>query len=95
VAGSLRRAVRPGGRVYLTVEEPNRADLERAQADATAAGLPVVPGEMTAEGAGYHYYPPREQVGGWLEEAGLAVVAEDVSDEGDGYGYLHLLTRPA
>jgi ubiquinone/menaquinone biosynthesis C-methylase UbiE len=95
VAGSLRRAVRPGGRVYLTVEEPNRADLERAQADATAAGLPVVPGEMTAEGAGYHHYPSREQVGGWLEEAGLAVVAEDVSDEGDGYGYLHLLTRPA
>jgi ubiquinone/menaquinone biosynthesis C-methylase UbiE len=95
VAGSLRRAVRPGGQVYLTVEEPNRDDLERAQADATAAGLPVVPSEMTAEAAGYHYYPSREQVGGWLEEAGLAVVAEDVSDEGDGYGYLHLLTRPA
>jgi hypothetical protein len=50
---------------------------------------------MTTEGAGYHYYPSREQVGGWLEEAGLAVVAEDLSDEGDGYGYLHLLTRPA
>ena len=95
VAGNLRRAVRPGGQVYLTVEEPNQADLERAQADATASGLPVVEGEMTGEGAGYHYYPSREQVGGWLEEAGLAVVAEDVSDEGDGYGYLHLLTRPA
>ena len=93
VVANLRRAVRPGGQVYLTVEEPNRADLERAQAAAIASGLPVVPGEMTAEGAGYHYYPSREQVGGWLEEAGLAVVAEDVSDEGDGYGYLHLLTR--
>ena len=95
VAANLRRAVPPGGQVYLTVEEPNQVDLERAQADATASGLPVVAGEMTGEGAGYHYYPSREQVGGWLEEAGLAVVAEDVSDEGDGYGYLHLLTRPA
>jgi ubiquinone/menaquinone biosynthesis C-methylase UbiE len=93
VVGNLRRAARPGGQVYLTVEEPNQADLERAQADATAGGLPVVPGEMTADGAGYHYYPSREQVGGWLAGAGLAVVAEDVSDEGDGYGYLHLLAR--
>jgi ubiquinone/menaquinone biosynthesis C-methylase UbiE len=93
VAANLRRAVRPGGQVYLTVEEPNQADLERAQADATAGGLPVVPGEMTGEGAGYHYYPSREQVGGWLEAAGLAVAAEAVSDEGDGYGYRHLLTR--
>jgi ubiquinone/menaquinone biosynthesis C-methylase UbiE len=95
VAGNLRRAVRTGGQVYLTVEEPDQAELERVQGEAIARGLPVVPGEMAAEGAGYHYYPSREQVGGWLEEAGLAVVAEEVSDEGDGYGYLHLLTRPA
>ena len=91
VAGNLRRAVRPGGPVYLTVEEPNRSDLDRVQADAIARGLPVVPGEMAEEGAGYHYYPSRDQVAGWLEEAGLVVVAEEVSDEGDGYGYLHLL----
>ena len=95
VLAGLRRALRPDGRLYLTVEEPDPADLARVQAEAVARGLPVVPGEMAEEGAGYHYYPSREQVGGWLEEAGLAVVAEDVSDEGDGYGYLHLLTRPA
>jgi ubiquinone/menaquinone biosynthesis C-methylase UbiE len=91
VAANLRRAVRPGGRVYLTVEQVIEAELERVFAEATARGLPVVRGEMVGEG--YHYYPSREQVGGWLGEAGLAVVAEDVSDEGDGYGYLHLLTR--
>jgi SAM-dependent methyltransferase len=91
VAANLRRAVRSGGPVYLTVEEPNRADLDRVQADAIVRGLPVVPGEMAEEGAGYHYYPSRDQVAGWLEEAGLVVVAEEVSDEGDGYGYLHLL----
>ena len=90
VAGNLRRAVRPGGQVYLTVEEPNQADLERAQADATASGLPVVRGEESRDG--YHFYPAREQVDGWLAAAGLAVVAEGFSP-GDGYGYLHLLTR--
>jgi len=93
VLAGLRRALRPGGRLYLTVEEPDPADLERAQADALARGLPVVSGELAEEGAGYHYYPSRQQVGGWLEEAGLAVEAEARSDEGDGYGYLHLLTR--
>ena len=92
-AGNLRRAVRPGGPVYLTVEEPDQDDLARVQADAVARGLPVVPGEMAEEGAGYHHYPSRQQVGGWLEEAGLVVEAEARSDEGGGYGYLHLLTR--
>jgi SAM-dependent methyltransferase len=93
VLAGLRRALRPGGRLYLTVEEPDPADLERAQGDALARGLPVVPGELAEEGAGYHYYPARQQVAGWLEEAGLVVESEARSDEGDGYGYLHLLTR--
>jgi ubiquinone/menaquinone biosynthesis C-methylase UbiE len=93
VLAGLRRALRPDGRLYLTVEEPDPADLERVQAEAVARGLPVVPGEMAEEGAGYHYYPSRQQVAGWLEEAGLVVEAEAGSDEGDGYGYLHLLTR--
>jgi ubiquinone/menaquinone biosynthesis C-methylase UbiE len=93
VLAGLRRALRPGGRLYLTVEEPDPADLERVQAEAVARGLPVVPGEMAEEGAGYHFYPSRQQVAGWLEEAGLVVEAEARSDEGDGYGYLHLLTR--
>jgi SAM-dependent methyltransferase len=93
VLAALGRALRPGGRLYLTVEEPDQDDLERVQAEAVARGLPVVPGEKAEEGAGYHYYPSRQQVGAWLEEAGLVVEAEARSDEGDGYGYLHLLTR--
>ena len=91
VAGNLARAVRPGGPVYLTVEQADQAELERAFADAGARGLPVVRGELAEEGAGYHYYPSRGQVAAWLEEAGLAVVAEADDDLGD--GYLHLLTR--
>jgi SAM-dependent methyltransferase len=90
VAGNLARAVRPGGPVYLTVEQVDAEELDRELAEATARGLPVVRGEESRDG--YHFYPSREQVAGWLEEAGLVVVAEDYS-AGDGYGYLHLLTR--
>jgi ubiquinone/menaquinone biosynthesis C-methylase UbiE len=93
VLAGLRRALRPDGRLYLTVEQADERELDEALADATARSLPAVRGELAEEGAGYHYYPSRQQVAGWLEEAGLVVVAEDVSDEGRGYGYLHLLTR--
>jgi ubiquinone/menaquinone biosynthesis C-methylase UbiE len=92
VLGGLRRALHPGGHLYLTVEEVGDEELDRAFADATARGLPVVRGELAEEGAGYHYYPSRERVGYWLEEGMLVVVAEDYSP-GEGYGYLHLLAR--
>jgi ubiquinone/menaquinone biosynthesis C-methylase UbiE len=92
VVGNLRRALRPGGHLYLTVEEVDDQELDRALDDATAQGLPVVRGELAERGAGYHYYPSREQVRYWLEEGMLVVVAEEDSP-GDGYGYLHLLTR--
>jgi SAM-dependent methyltransferase len=90
VVGNLRRALRPGGHLYLTVEQVDDDELDREFADATARGLPVVRGEESRDG--YHYYPSREQVGYWMEEGMLIVVAED-SSPGDGYGYLHLLAR--
>ena len=90
VLGNLRRAVAPGGHLYLTVEQVDDEELDAEFADATARGLPVVRGEESRDG--YHFYPSREQVAGWLDEAGLQLVAEDYS-AGDGYGYLHLLTR--
>jgi SAM-dependent methyltransferase len=90
VVGNLRRALRPGGHLYLTVEQVDDDELDREFADATARGLPVVRGEESRDG--YHYYPSREQVGYWMEEGMLVVVAED-SSPGDGYGYLHLLAR--
>jgi len=90
VVGNLRRALRPGGHLYLTVEQVDDEELDRELAEATARGLPVVRGEESRDG--YHYYPSREQVGYWMEEGMLVVVAEDDSP-GDGYGYLHLLAR--
>ena len=90
VVANLRRALRPGGHLYLTVEQVDDEELDRELADATARGLPAVRGEESRDG--YHYYPSREQVGYWMEEGMLVMVAEDYSP-GDGYGYLHLLAR--
>ena len=94
VLGNLRRAVRPGGLVYLTVEEIDRAEVDRAYADAVEASLPVVSGEHHRRGGGYHFYPTRDQVTAWLAAARLEIVAEDTSP-GTNYAYWHLLLRRA
>ena len=98
VLANLRRAVRPGGEVYLTVERTPEPVLIESFAESTAQGFPVVHGEMVARGgAGYHYYPPIGQVGAWIAGAGLDVVAEEEAPgENDSYSYEHiLLRRPA
>jgi len=52
VLANLRRALRPGGHLYLTVELLDEQELERVFAEATASGLPVVRGEHTSPGGG-------------------------------------------
>ncbi len=93
VLGNIRRALRPAGHLYLTVEEIDRGEVDAAFERAIAAGLPVVHGEVIeGDTAGYHFYPDRDRVFGWLTEAGFAVV--DQAEEWlDGYGYGHLLVR--
>jgi SAM-dependent methyltransferase len=95
VLANLRRAVRPGGPVYLTVEEVVDAIVERAFAALSAAGLPAVPGEVVeGDVAGYHYYPGRERVLAWLAASGLAVVDEAYEAGPNGeWGYRHFLLR--
>lgn len=93
VLANLHRAVRPGGHLYLTVEEVRDVDLDVAFADAEARGLPAVRGEIVeGDVAGYHYYPRRPQVMRWFEAEGLTVVAEGFDQE-DGWAYRHLLVR--
>ena len=93
VLANLRRAVRPGGVLYLTVEEVDRKHIDVAFELLTARGMPAVHGEVV-EGnvAGYHYYPGRERVLGWFADAGLDVIDEGYSAE-DGWGYRHFLLR--
>jgi SAM-dependent methyltransferase len=93
VLGNLRRALRPGGHLYLTVEEIDDAPIAEAHEHQSAQGLPAVRGEVIeGDTAGYHFYPGRDQALRWLAEAGFEVVAEDFDQQED-WGYRHLLTR--
>jgi len=95
VLANLHRAVRPGGHLYLTVEEIDDGEIDAAFATAHAAGLPAVRGEVVeGDTAGYHFYPGRDRVDRWLAAEGLAVVAEAI-DQQDGWAYRHLLVRDA
>jgi SAM-dependent methyltransferase len=93
VLDNLARAVRPGGHIYLTVEEIDPEEVARAFDEGTNAGWPVVYGEViSGDTAGYHFYADRDRILEWLTEARLEVV--DEADEWlDGYGYHHILVR--
>ena len=90
---NLSRAVRPGGHIYLTVEEVAAPQIERAYRNLRAQGLPAVRGEIVeGDTAGYHYYPGRDAAVAWLAAAGLAILDEGFGQE-DGWGYRHFLLR--
>ena len=58
VLANLHRAVRPGGLLYLTVEELQQHHIDRAFESLSARGLPAVRGELAEpDAAGYHYFP--------------------------------------
>jgi len=93
VLANLRRAVRPRGLVYLTVEEVAEPVIEEAFLTLTRRGQPAVRGEVVdGDVAGYHYYPGRAQVADWLRAADLEIIDEGFSQE-DGWGYRHFLLR--
>jgi 2-polyprenyl-3-methyl-5-hydroxy-6-metoxy-1,4-benzoquinol methylase len=93
VLENLARAVPPGAHIYLTLEQVEPGDLDEGLAEASAAGLPAVFGEVIEDDTGgYHHYADPGEVDRWLAEAGLELV-----DEGeewlDGYGYRHVFLR--
>jgi len=93
VLANLHRAVRPGGLMYMTVEEVGQPEIDEAFRSLCARGLPAVRGEIVeGDVAGYHYYPGREQAVGWYERAGLTILDEAFRQE-DGWGYRHFLLR--
>ena len=93
VLGNLARALHPGGRLYLTVEEQDAAATEAAFAALVASGIPAVLGEVIeGDVAGYHFYPARDRIGTWLEAAHLRIV-EEATDPRSGWGYWHLLLQ--
>jgi SAM-dependent methyltransferase len=93
VLANLRRAVRPGAHLYLTVEEIDATQVDAAYAALRARDEPAVHGEVIeGDTAGYHFYPGRDRVGAWLDAERLTVVAETVDQEDD-WAYRHLLLR--
>ena len=95
VLANLHRAARPGGLLYLTVEEADEPVIEEAFTTLTRRGLPAVRGEVIdGDVAGYHYYPGRDRVTGWLNKAGLQILDEGFNQE-DGWGYRHFLLQSA
>lgn len=91
VLANLYRAIRPGSRLYMTVEETTDEEVDRAYSELTAQRLPAVRGEVVeGDVAGYHYYPGRAKVMQWLTETGWDVEDEGYTQE-DGWGYRHLL----
>jgi SAM-dependent methyltransferase len=93
VLANLRRAGRPGGHLYLTVEEITEAQTDEAFRSLQARGLPAIRGEVIeGDVAGYHYYPGRQQVLCWLEAESLEVVEQD-TEAHEGWAYWHLLLR--
>jgi hypothetical protein len=94
VLANLHRAVRPGGHLYLTVEEVDDRNVQEAFASLAATGAPAVRGEIVeGDVAGYHYYPGRERVLGWIAAQGLEVVVEEYEHVRDAWGYRHFLLR--
>jgi SAM-dependent methyltransferase len=93
VLANLRRAVRPGGLAYLTVQELNQHHIQRPSR-AFARGLPAVRGELAEEDTpGYHYFPGRDQAVDWFGKRGLAIADEGFRRE-NGWGHRHFLLRP-
>jgi SAM-dependent methyltransferase len=94
VVANVRRALKPGGHWYVTLEEVEEPTIEEAFRSLQAQGAPAVRGEVV-EGntGGYHFYPGRDRALGWLGDAGFEVVAEDAADWRDDWGYRHLLLR--
>jgi SAM-dependent methyltransferase len=90
VIGNLRRAVKPGAHLYMTVEEISDADIDAAWDLNRERGLPAVRGEVIeGDTAGYHYYPGRERVRQWLTAEGLEIL-DEATDQEDGWAYWHM-----
>jgi len=92
----FRRAVHPGGWLYLTVELAPRDQVRAVNEQARRSGLPVVEGEVIWDEPDgyYHHHPTMQQVRAWLAGAGFAIEEEAEGPwHEEGYAYHHVLAR--
>ncbi len=94
VLAGLRRALRPRGRLYVTIERIPEAHVRRGTEEARRWGLPVLEGEVVWEDDGYHHYPSMDRVRARLAEAGFEIEEEAEGPWApEGYAYHHVLAR--
>ncbi len=91
----FRRALRPGGWLYLSVELVAEDEVRAANGEARREGLPVVDGEVIWHDPDpyYHFYPGIPRARSWMAEAGFAIEDEAEGPWDGGYAYHHLLAR--
>lgn len=90
----FRRALRPGGWLYLTVELVPEDRVRAMNEEARRSGLPVAQGEVIWDEPDgyYHHYPSMEQVRAWIADAGFAIQEEAKGPwHEEGYAYHHVL----
>jgi SAM-dependent methyltransferase len=99
VVGRFRRALRPGGWLYLTVERVPEAEVKAGNEAARRLGIPVVEdGEAIWDEPDwyYHFYPAMGRVIAWLGDAGFEVREElEGPWHDDDYAYHHVLAQLA
>jgi SAM-dependent methyltransferase len=94
VIANFRRALRPAGQLYLTVEMTDADWLHKVFRDAADRGLPVVLGEDITRGEEYHFYPSLSQVRDWLAASDFTLIDEAHSDGAHpSYSYQHIHAR--
>ena len=96
ILGRFRRALRPGGRLYLTIELAPEDQVRALNEEARRSGLPVVDGEVIWDEPDgyYHHHPTMPRVRAWITDAGFEI---EEDEEGpwhqDEYAYHHVLAR--
>ena len=93
VLGRFRRALHPGGWLYLSLELAAEDTVRTLNEDARRRGLPVVDREVVWKEFGYHHYPRLERVQRWLEDGRFVIEDQAEGPWDDGYAYHHLLAR--
>lgn len=93
VLANFRRALRPGGHLYLTVEEIERREIDAGFEQAMATGLPGRPRRADRGRHSRVSLLPGSRSSARMADRSRFGVVNQADEWLDGYGYHHLLLR--